>query len=326
MPKEDLQDKFVSRAVLDLRKRLSCFETEEGRLKGINYQPRPDDVAISTTPKAGTTWMQQICHQIRSADKGGDMSFDEISRVVPWIELAFDQRQDLEAPQFGHDEGKPRIFKTHLWADHCPPFPKIINVVRDPFDVVVSFYSFFEGWFFEPGTVSLDTFAAEFWLGRGAPESNMKAASYFHHLISWYTRKDDPRVLIIFFEDLKEDLGNQVHRVCKFLSNKQHDFAKPEIVKLATERSSFEFMKKHESHFDEKLSKLYRNEACFLPKDAGMQSSKLVKGKIGDGEYQLGESVRQQIRDKWKEIVEPVTGCTTYEELREQFKNSANLN
>lgn len=322
MPKEDFKDKSVSQAVLDLRKKLSSFETEEGRLKGLSYEPRPNDVAISTTPKAGTTWMQQICHQIRSADKGGDMSFDEISRVVPWIELAFDQQQDLEAPQFGQDDGKPRLFKTHVCADHCPPFPKIINVVRNPFDVVVSFYRFFEGWFFEPGSISLDTFAKEFWLGRGAPESNMKAASYFHHLISWYTRRKNPNVLIIFFEDLKEDLEGQVQRVARFLSDEKHNFDKPEIVKLATQRATFEFMKKHESQFDEKLSKIYRNEACFLPKEAGMQASKLVEGKIGEGKYQLGESVRQKICERWKEIVEPITGCSTYEELREQFRDS----
>jgi hypothetical protein len=38
--------------------------------------------------------MQQILHQLRS---GGDMSFDEINDVVPFIELAYDTELDLEA-------------------------------------------------------------------------------------------------------------------------------------------------------------------------------------------------------------------------------------
>ena len=49
---------------------------------------------VVTPPKCGTTWMQQILHQLRS---GGDMSFDEISDVVPFIELAYDTELDLEA-------------------------------------------------------------------------------------------------------------------------------------------------------------------------------------------------------------------------------------
>lgn len=48
------------------------------------------------------------------------MSFGEISEAVPWLELAHDQGQDLAAPQYGHTEGKPRVFKTHAWEPHCP--------------------------------------------------------------------------------------------------------------------------------------------------------------------------------------------------------------
>lgn len=146
------------------------------------------------------------------------MEFEEISAAVPWLELAYDQGQNLEAPQYGHKDGLPRIFKTHAWAEHCPKFPKVIVVLRDPEDVVLSFYKFFEGWFFDPGTLSLETFAREFWLARGVPTSKMQNASYFVHLISWYKLKDDPNVLIVFFEDLKKDLKSEVERVAQFIS------------------------------------------------------------------------------------------------------------
>ena len=314
----------TSPAIALLRERLAKFETEGGRLKGLSYQPRPNDVAISTTPKAGTTWMQQICHQIRSADAGGDMNFDEISRVVPWLELAVDQGQDLEAEQYGEKDGnKPRLFKTHAWADHCPPFSKTIVVLRHPFDVVVSFYRFFEGWFFEPDSIDLDSFANEFWLARGVPVSKMQNASYFVHLVSWYKKRNDSSVLIVFFEDLKEDLPSQVQRVARFLSNDTQNFDKPEIIQLATEYSSYEFMKKHESHFDEKISKLTRNEACGLPLNAGMNGGKLASGKVGSGSSMLSDELKNQIMNKWKDVVEPVTKCATYEELRKQLRNSS---
>ena len=53
-----------------------------------NFQARESDVLITTAPKAGTTWMQQILHQLRT---GGDESFSSIDDVVPWLER---QRED----------------------------------------------------------------------------------------------------------------------------------------------------------------------------------------------------------------------------------------
>jgi hypothetical protein len=130
------------------------------------------------------------------------MTFSEISEVVPWLELASDQGQDLDAPQYGDAEMLPRFFKTHAWEPHCPKFSKVIVVLRNPFDVLKSFYKFFEGWVFEPGTVSMDAFAREFWLARDVPTSKMQNASYFIHLLSWYKRRGDPGVLILFFGKL----------------------------------------------------------------------------------------------------------------------------
>jgi hypothetical protein len=132
-------DEQQSAVVTLMKKRLSGFETPEGRRHGLAYHPRPNDFVISTSPKAGTTWMQQICHQIRCAHVPDQaMDFTEISDVVPWIELAYDLGQDLEADQKPYGSGcedLPRLFKTHCGYKDCPPFPKTIVVFRDPFDV-----------------------------------------------------------------------------------------------------------------------------------------------------------------------------------------------
>jgi hypothetical protein len=51
----------TARAIALLRSRLSNFETEHGRLLGLSYQPvESDEVVITTSPKAGTTWLQQV--------------------------------------------------------------------------------------------------------------------------------------------------------------------------------------------------------------------------------------------------------------------------
>jgi hypothetical protein len=84
------------RGVQLLKQRLSSFRTEQGRMLGLSFKPRPDDVFVVTSSKCGTTWMQQILHQLRS---GGDMSFDEIDDVVPFIEMAYNTEINLDAEQ-----------------------------------------------------------------------------------------------------------------------------------------------------------------------------------------------------------------------------------
>lgn len=90
---------------------------------------------------------------------------------------------------------------------------------------------------------------------------------------------------------------------------------------MATDRSSFAFMKEHGDQFDEKMSKLARNEACGLPQSAGTKAaSKVNNGNAGAGKKTLSEELQREIEAKWREVVEPVTGCVTYEELRASLR------
>lgn len=93
--------------------RRAAMGSAEGIKRALAFKPRPDDVIITPYGKCGTTWMQQVFHGLRTR---GDMDFDDISRVVPWIETAHDLGLDLEAPQRGH----PRGFKSHLAYDLVP--------------------------------------------------------------------------------------------------------------------------------------------------------------------------------------------------------------
>ncbi|MDH5649392.1 MAG: sulfotransferase domain-containing protein, partial [Gammaproteobacteria bacterium] len=104
-----------------------------------NFSPRSSDILITTAPKAGTTWMQQILHQLRT---GGDESFDFINQVVPWLELpreGFSHQERLEQFESMPD---PRIFKTHCTYEQTPGVDicRIILTTRDPRDCCISFY------------------------------------------------------------------------------------------------------------------------------------------------------------------------------------------
>lgn len=47
-------------AVQRLKDVLSAFSTDEARIKGLKMTPKKGDVFIATSPKCGTTWVQQV--------------------------------------------------------------------------------------------------------------------------------------------------------------------------------------------------------------------------------------------------------------------------
>src|SRR5258707_1257282 len=96
----------LPKTIEEMHQRMENFSTPEGWQKGLDYRPDPTDVFIVTPPKCGTTWMQQIVHGLRTR---GSMDFDDISRVVPWINMAHDMGIDIYEPQMA----TPRAFKTH---------------------------------------------------------------------------------------------------------------------------------------------------------------------------------------------------------------------
>ncbi|CAD7704407.1 unnamed protein product, partial [Ostreobium quekettii] len=220
-------DGAASEGIRNLRKRLAGLDTEEGRMKAFQFKPRTDDVFIVTCAKAGTTWMQQIVHGLRT---GGSMDFDEISLVIPHIELAHDAGYtDLDAEQVA----LPRVYKTHFWYDHTPKGARYIYVVRDPKDMSLSFFHFMQSWFFEPGEVSLLEFLEEFVLARGKPVSVMQNASFWDNIASWWPHRLDPNVLWLHYEDLKQDLPACVKLVAEFIGKGAED---EDLQKLVVEQ------------------------------------------------------------------------------------------
>ena len=239
------------------------------------------------------------------------MEFTEITEVIPYLEEAHDMNLDVHAEQ----KAFPRCYKTHCWYDHCPKGGRYIVCLREPCAVAYSYFKFFIGWFLSPGEVSLEEFVQSYWLVRGAPQSKMDEASYFHHLASWWPHRNDPNVLLLFFEDMKEDLESAVRAVAEFMG-----IADEGRIKVAQEMSTFSFMKQHEDQFNDNIMKTLLNEACGLPNDAGMSSSKVRAGSSSEGQKALSEDIQREIQEKWETVVAPVTGCGTYQELRRAWK------
>ncbi len=173
--------------------------------RGLAFEPRPDDIIISPYAKCGTTWLQQIVHGLRT---GGSMDLDEINAVVPWIEVADDAGWDLDAPQVA----KPRLYKSHFSWHNVPKGGRYIYSFRHYDDAIVSFYRMLEGWYFEPGSISLKTLISWRW-----PHDEVDSRGYWYHLRSWWEKRHNKDVLLLCYEDMRADLAGTVRRIARFM-------------------------------------------------------------------------------------------------------------
>ena len=281
----------------DYNSRFEGLITEHGRNLGLQFKPQPSDIIITPYGKSGTTWLQQIVHGLRTR---GDMNFDDISRVVPWLEVSHDLGLDIHAPQ----KGQPRAFKSHLnWHD-VPKGGRYIVSIRNPKDVLVSSFRFLEGWFFEVGSISLTAYAHEQFL---FPEPTK---GYWNHLLSWWSQRQNENVLLLSFEEMKRDLPQTIRAVAQFIGVELDD----ELYDIVSAQSSFEFMKQHQDRFDDRLMRDRSELIGQLP--TGSDSSKVRAGKVGGHTSELTPELDKQLDDIWQEVIQPAIGFNSYDEFQ----------
>lgn len=262
---------------------------------------RPTDIVITPFGKCGTTWLQQIAHTLRTR---GDMDFDDISRVAPWIETSTDLGLDLNAEQ----KANPRIFKSHLDARRMPRGGRYINSCRDPRDALYSMYRFMEGWFLEPGAVSLDNFARETFIASGKALGS-HGSDYWTHLLSWWQRRKDPDVLFLAYEHMKEDLATTIHKVALFMDITLDD----ELMTITMQHASLPFMQQHKDRFDDKIMRERSVQIAGVP--ANSDSSKVRMGQVGEFRQQLSRDTVAQLDEIWRQRITAELGFDSYADL-----------
>lgn len=269
------------------------------------YEPPEDgprDVFITSWAKSGTTMMQQMFHQLRMGADGGDMDFDDISRVVPWDDTAYLLDFDMTAPQ----RGAPRGFKSHREYERLPAGQRYVVTLRDPKETYVSFYRFINGWHIEDGSVPIEGFMP-LWMGGGPGGTD-----YFTHLLSWYARREEPDTLVMTYRWAARNREKALRRLAAFC-----DIAlTSEIEVLVTERTSREFMSAHKDRFDDGMICRVLEERAGVP--AASDSSKVqASGSTLD---LLPQSTADEIDAMWAERVAPVTGHEDFAALAAEIE------
>lgn len=282
----------------ELRAVLDRFFDEESYEKGLKWHPRPSDVIISPYAKCGTTWLQQIAHGLRTR---GSMDFEEITNVTPWIEVAYDVGWDLEAPQ----SASPRLFKSHLNYHDIPKGARYIVSFRNPENALVSFYRFFEGWMFEPGTIDLETLFRWRW-----PRERLGEIGYWYHMRSWLSMLGNEDVLLLCYENMRADLPRTVERIARFMGIDLDQ----ELLEIVLHQSSREFMLAHKEQFTDHLINRIGSRRANLP--APIEMAKITPGASRDARYRLSQALRDELDEIWREQDLPGLGFERYEDLR----------
>lgn len=246
-----------------------------------HFEAEPTDVLITTAPKAGTTWMQQILYQIKS---GGDPDFSSIDEVIPWLELPHSNSSWQELLEKYQKLPRPRIFKTHCTYPQTPHSDKVRIILssRDPRDCCVSFYHHL---------MSMKQSALDY-VGIQAPESFdeyfeswMSFGAWYRNVASWWPHKDDPNVLWFRYEDMVRDLQTTVDEILVFLDISLTTDQKQAVLKYA----SFDWMKQHRDKF---VTRFDNGESMFKPKGF------IRKGQVGDHKNLMSPEQERQILER----------------------------
>ena len=257
------------------------------------FRSRPTDVLITTAPKAGTTWMQQILYQLKS---GGDPDFASIDAVVPWLELPRQGKTTGEILAAYEAMPDPRVFKTHCTYEQTPgaDTARIILSSRDPRDCCVSYYhhvmDMTDAARARIGTDRHKTFDDVF-------ESWMSFAGWYRNIQGWWPHVNDENVLWLRYEDMKQDLPGCIDRILGFLGW----VITREQRQRAIEYSSFDWMKAHADKFTRQLA---MKEHTFRP--GGL----IRKGRTGSYKTLLSAEQEQRILAKAREMLTPE--CLTF--------------
>jgi len=199
---------------------------------GNNLTVFPDDTFIVSYPKSGNTWMRFLIGNLIYPE---GVDFSNINKKIP-DPGDVSKRHLKRLP-------RPRYIKSH--SPYDPRYRKVILIVRDPRDVVLSEYHFDIKRNVIPESFSMERYVREWMDGRGYHESG----SWGANVGSWMAARRNVRaflngqsMLLLRYEDMIDDPNRELARVATFLNIRSDE----KRIRNAVERSSADQMRELE--------------------------------------------------------------------------------
>jgi hypothetical protein len=257
------------------------------RARGLHHPGKslvilPDDIFLVSFPKSGNTWTRFLIANLRFPNEPA--TWDNIDRLVP--DPTGTTKRDFDRMT------RPRIIKSHECFD--PRYPRVINVVRDPRDVVVSQYHYHRKIRKIEVDSPIEKFVTRFLAGETCPHG-----SWGQNIATWlYTSEGSARYLLLRYEDLIADTARELEKVVKFVGLP----SSPELIAQAVERSSADRMRSLEKQQQHGLYKGSRQDMSFVRKagsggwrnDLPMEQAARIEAAWGPLMHHLGYELATQ--------------------------------
>jgi aryl sulfotransferase len=225
--------------------RYRSSDEDSGRWRDFRF--RPGDVVISTRSKSGTTWMQMICALLIFQRPELPAPLVQLSPWLDWLVAPQDEVYALLEAQ-----SHRRFIKTHTPLDGVPLDPAVsyIVVARHPLDMAVSLYH--QGDNIDRERLRQLTGAPPSdgpvpqrpplrpWLARWVEQdSDPRQAldslpGVMWHLRDAWSRRGEPNVLLVHYDDLLGDLDAEMRRIAGRLGIEVAADRWPALVDAAT--------------------------------------------------------------------------------------------
>jgi hypothetical protein len=247
-------------------------------IAGRNLAVYPDDTFIVSYPRSGNTWTRFLVANLVHPEQS--VTFVNIERLIPDCE-AMSSRYVKRVP-------RPRIIKSHEYFD--PRYKKVIYIVRDPRDVVLSYYDFSRKYRHIEDSFPLTRFVSDFVAGR---LSSFDWGTWGENVSSWfYTRNGRPDFLLLRYEEMLSNTESELGKVARFLGIE----STRERVTAAVERSSADRMRSLEATQGDKwvATKDKRSDIPFVrTASSGLWKEKLPAISIAEIESAWGPLMRE---------------------------------
>jgi hypothetical protein len=181
----------------------------------------PDDTFLTAYSKSGNTWTRFLVANLLYPDR--QVTFLNIPELIPHF--------DVMPKRFFRDMARPRVINCH--EAFRPHYKRVIYVVRDPRDVVVSLFHFQRKRRVIEDDYSLDRFVTRFIAGEQLRPARL--GTWGDNVGSWLSmREGHPGFLLLRYEDMLAGTERALAKVASFLGIN----ATPERIANAVERSS----------------------------------------------------------------------------------------
>ncbi|XP_052569255.1 probable alcohol sulfotransferase isoform X1 [Peromyscus californicus insignis] len=194
---------------------------------------RDEDTVIVSYPKSGTNWLIETVCLIQTKGNPKWIQSVPIWDRSPWIETL------KGFPILINKEG-PLLMSSHLPFHLFPKSffrskAKVIYIIRNPRDVLVSRYFFQRNTNLIDNPESLRTYFE--WFLKG----NVPFGSWFEHTRDWLSMRGNDNFLLLSYEDMKKNTRGTIEKICDFLGKK----LEPDELDLVLKYSSFQAMKEN---------------------------------------------------------------------------------